>query len=39
MKNTNKVTDTLVRLPLYYDMSAEELDNVIEISKKFLGKL
>lgn len=39
MKNTNKVADTLVRLPLYYDMSAEELDNVIEISKKFLGKL
>lgn len=39
MKNTNKVADTLVRLPLYYDMSAEELDNVIEVSKKFLGKL
>ena len=36
MNITNKISDTLVRLPLYYDMSEEELEFVIKTATKFL---
>jgi len=39
MKVTNKVSDTLVRLPMYYDLSDKELEKVISLSKRFLGSL
>ena len=39
MKVTNKVSDTLVRLPMYYDLSDKELEKVINLSKEFLRSL
>ena len=39
MKVTNKVSDTLVRLPMYYDLSDKELEKVISLSKRFLGSM
>lgn len=39
MKVTDKVADTLVRLPLYYDLSSAEQDKVIELCSEFLEKL
>ncbi len=39
MSITNKVSDTLVRLPLYYDLSEAEQTKVIEASLKFLENL
>ena len=39
MKITNKISDTLVRLPMYYDIKEDELDKIINLSKKFLSRL
>lgn len=39
MKVTNKISDTLVRLPMFYDLTDKELDKILELSKKFLGSL
>jgi len=39
MKVTNKVSDTLVRLPMYYDITDEQLNKVIDLSRKFLRSL
>ena len=39
MKVTNKVSDTLVRLPMFYDITDEELAKVTDLSKNFLRSL
>ena len=39
MSVTNKISDTLVRLPMFYDINIEELNKVIQISKNFLKKI
>lgn len=39
MNITNKVSDTLVRLPMYYNINEQELNKIIDISTKFLKKL
>ena len=39
MKVTNRVSDTLVRLPMFYDITDEELGKVVDLSKKFLRSL
>ena len=39
MSVTNRVSDTLVRLPMYYEITDKELDNILWLSKKFLGSL
>ena len=39
MKVTDKVSETLVRLPMYFDISNEELKKVIDVSIKFLERL
>jgi len=39
MKVTNKVSDTLVRLPMFYDITDEELGKVVDLSKNFLRSL
>lgn len=39
MSVTNKISDTLVRLPMFYDLNIEELNKVIQISKNFLKKI
>ena len=38
MNITNKVSETLVRLPLYYDLSAEEQNKIIKTVLKFWSK-
>lgn len=38
MEITNKVSDTLVRLPLYYDLSEDDLNKVINVVKNFWNK-
>lgn len=35
MEVTNKISDTLVRLPLYFDMTEEELNQVIYVAQNF----
>lgn len=37
MKVTNKVTDTLIRLPLYYNLTLKEQDKIINIINKFFA--
>lgn len=39
MKVTNRVSDTLVRLPMFYDITDEELAKVTDLSKNFLRSL
>ncbi len=39
MPVTDKVSETLVRLPLYYDLSVAEQDKVIALCREFLEKL
>ena len=39
MAVTNRVSDTLVRLPIFYDISDKQLDKVIGVATKFLGRL
>ena len=39
MNVTNKISDTLVRLPMYYDITNKELDKVLNLSIEFLRKL
>ena len=39
MAVTNKVSDTLVRLPMFYDMTDKQLDKVIGVATKFLERL
>lgn len=39
MSVTDRISDTLVRLPLYYDLTEKEQDKVIELSLNFLEKL
>lgn len=39
MNVTNKVSDTLVRLPMFYDITDKELNKIICLSKEFLGSL
>ncbi len=39
MPITDKVSETLVRLPLYYDLSEQEQNKVIDICMEFMGKL
>lgn len=36
MKNTNITSDTLVRLPLFYDLSDHDIEKIINISIQFL---
>lgn len=36
---TDKISETLVRLPLYYDLTVAEQDKVIELCNEFLEKL
>ena len=38
MRVTNKVTDTLIRLPLFYDITSSELDYVIQSISDFFKK-
>ncbi len=38
MSVTDKVSETLVRLPLYYDLTADEQNKVIELSLNFLER-
>lgn len=38
MEVTDRVAETLVRLPLYYDLTAEEQDKVINLSLEFWRK-
>ena len=38
MSVTNKIGDTLVRLPMYYNMRAEDQNRVITVANKFLEK-
>lgn len=35
MKITDRVADTLVRLPVYYDLSADELEKIIVVTYRF----
>jgi len=35
MKNTNKISDTLVRLPMYYELNDEDLGNIFNVTAKF----
>lgn len=37
MKVTNKVTDTLIRLPLYYNLTLKEQDKIIHIINNFFA--
>ncbi len=39
MSVTDKVSETLVRLPLYYDLTVAEQDKVIGLCREFLEKL
>jgi dTDP-4-amino-4,6-dideoxygalactose transaminase len=39
MHVTNRISDTLVRLPLYYGMSDENVDTVVEAVEKFYSKI
>ena len=39
MSVTNKISDTLVRLPLFFDLEDEELNKVIDTSSEFLTQL
>lgn len=39
MPNTDRISETLVRLPLYYDLTDAEQNKVIELCREFLEKL
>lgn len=39
MDNTNKISSTLVRLPIYYDLSNDELSVIIDKTQSFLARL
>lgn len=39
MSVTNRVSDTLVRLPMYFDINDDELDKVVNVSNKFFRSL
>ena len=39
MNVTNRVSDTLVRLPMYYDLSYSDLQKIITVSTEFLRSL
>ncbi len=39
MENTNRVSDTLLRLPMYYELEDEDLDYIFELTQYFMDKL
>ena len=39
MQNTNRVSDTLLRLPMYYELEDEDLDYIFELTQYFMDKL
>ena len=36
---TNMVSDTLVRLPIFYDLSEENLSKIIDLTTKFIRSM
>lgn len=38
LKNTNLISDTLVRLPLFYDMTNEDVEFIVNLIYKFFGE-
>ena len=39
MKVTNKVSDTLLRLPMYYELEDDDLNYIFELTRYFMDKL
>ena len=39
MKVTNKVSDTLLRLPMYYELEDDDLNYIFELTQHFMDKL
>ena len=39
MENTNRVSDTLLRLPMYYELEDEDLNYIFELTQYFMDKL
>lgn len=39
MRNTDKISDGLARLPIFYDLSDDNVTNIIDITTKFLKNL
>ena len=39
MKVTNKVSDTLLRLPMYYELEDDDLNYIFELTQYFMDKL
>ncbi|MDD3065906.1 MAG: hypothetical protein PHT24_06590 [Endomicrobiaceae bacterium] len=38
MKITDKISDTIVRLPLFYSITKKQTDRILKITEKFLTK-
>jgi len=38
MKITDKISDTIVRLPLFYSITKKQTDHILKITEKFLNK-